>query len=85
MASALGCDLNTAVTNQNTVVAVVFSTGKNGPLPHGANEAQNLDANPLFVSRVPDPPSAPGASTTISWSGSRSVLYGRMVAAGVLP
>ena len=41
----LGCDLNTAVTNQNTVVAVVFSTGKNGPLPHGANEAQNLDAN----------------------------------------
>lgn len=86
VASALACDPNTAVTNQNTVVAVVFSTGKNGPLPHGANEAQNLDANPLFVSRVPDPPSAPGGEydDLLVWIPV-GVLYGRMVAAGVLP
>jgi prepilin-type N-terminal cleavage/methylation domain-containing protein len=84
-ASALACDAGTSLTNQNTVVALVFSTGKNGA-PGGANEARNLDGNPLFVSRTPDPPSAAGGEfdDLLVWIPV-GLLYGRMVAAGVLP
>ena len=51
------CDAGASLTNQNTVVALVFSTGRNA-LASGANEARNLDENALFVSRPPDPPTA---------------------------
>lgn len=86
VASAGACDPNTSVTNQSTVVAVLFSTGKNGPGASGANEARNLDANALFVSRTPDPPGAPGGEfdDLVVWMPV-GLLYGRMVAAGVLP
>jgi prepilin-type N-terminal cleavage/methylation domain-containing protein len=86
VATALGCDPNTSMTNQNTVVAIVFSTGRNGGPPRGANEARNLDANALFVSRPPDPPGAPGGEfdDLLVWIPV-GLLYGRMVAAGVLP
>ena len=85
-AAAASCDANTSLTNQNIVVAVVFSTGKNGPGANGMNEARNLDANALFVSRVPDPPGAPGGEfdDLLAWIPV-GLLYGRMVAAGVLP
>src|SRR4051812_19200448 len=44
--AATTCDAGTSVTNQNTVVAIVFSTGKNGANGGtGTNEARNLDAN----------------------------------------
>jgi prepilin-type N-terminal cleavage/methylation domain-containing protein len=84
--AALTCDPNTSVTNQNTVVAVVFSTGKNAGIAGGANEARNLDGNALFVSRVPDPPGGPGGEfdDLLVWIPV-GLLYGRMVAAGVLP
>jgi prepilin-type N-terminal cleavage/methylation domain-containing protein len=86
VASAAACDPNTSITNQNTVVAVVFSTGRNGPGASGANEARNLDANALFVSRTPDPPGAPGGEfdDLVVWMPV-GLLYGRMVAASVLP
>lgn len=86
VAAALACDPNTAVTNQSTVVAIVFSTGKNGASGGGANEARNLDGNPLFVSRTPDPPGATGGEfdDLLVWIPV-GLLYGRMVAAGVLP
>jgi hypothetical protein len=82
----VACDPNTSITNQNTVVAVVFSTSRNGPGASGANEARNLDANALFVSRTPDPPGAPGGEfdDLVVWMPV-GLLYGRMVAAGVLP
>lgn len=85
-ATALACDAGTSLTNQNTVVALVFSTGKNGALGSGANEARNLDGNALFVSRPPDPPSAAGGEfdDLVVWIPV-GLLYGRMVAAGVLP
>jgi prepilin-type N-terminal cleavage/methylation domain-containing protein len=85
-ATALTCDAGTSLTNQNTVVALVFSTGKNGALGSGANEARNLDGNALFVSRPPDPPSAAGGEfdDLVVWIPV-GLLYGRMVAAGVLP
>jgi prepilin-type N-terminal cleavage/methylation domain-containing protein len=86
VASAAACDPNTSITNQNTVVAIVLSTGRNGPGASGANEARNLDANGLFVSRTPDPPGAPGGEfdDLVVWLPA-GLLYGRMVAAGVLP
>lgn len=85
-AGALACDAGTSLTNQNTVVALVFSTGRNGAPGGGANEARNLDADPLFVSRPPDPPTAPGGEfdDLLVWIPV-GLLYGRMVAAGVLP
>ena len=51
-----------------------------------AREARNLDANALFVSRAPDPPSAAGGEfdDQMVWIPV-GLLYGRMVAAGVLP
>jgi prepilin-type N-terminal cleavage/methylation domain-containing protein len=85
-AAAAACDPNTSMTNQSTVVAIVFSTGKNGATGAGANEARNLDGNALFVSRVPDPPGAAGGEfdDLLVWIPV-GLLYGRMVAAGVLP
>ncbi len=85
--SAVACDAGTSVTNQNTVVAIVFSTGRNSATGgSGANEARNLDGNALFVSRVPDPPSAAGGEfdDLLAWIPVGQ-LYGRMIAAGVLP
>lgn len=84
--SAAACDAGTSTTNQNTVVAIVFSTGRNAGAPRGANEARNLDANALFVSRPPDPPGAPGGEfdDLLAWIPV-GLLYGRMVSAGVLP
>lgn len=86
-ASASTCDAGASVTNQNTVVALVLSTGRNGAAgAGGANEARNLDGNALFVSRTPDPPTAPGGEfdDQLVWIPV-GLLYGRMVAAGVLP
>lgn len=87
VASATSCDAGTSVTNQNTLVAIVYSTGRNGATGgSGTNEARNLDGNALFVSRVPDPPSAAGGEfdDILAWVPVGQ-LYGRMIAAGVLP
>ena len=86
-ASSKSCDPNTSATNQNTVVAIVFSTGKNGATGgNGANEARNLDGNALFVSRTPDPPGAVGGEfdDQMLWI-SAGTLYAKLVAAGALP
>jgi prepilin-type N-terminal cleavage/methylation domain-containing protein len=85
LASALACDAGASLTNQNTVVALVFSTGRNA-LAMGANEARNLDGNALFVSRPPDPPTAAGGEfdDLVVWIPV-GLLYGRMIAGGVLP
>jgi prepilin-type N-terminal cleavage/methylation domain-containing protein len=84
-AGAAMCDAGSSVTNQNTVVAIVFSTGKNLG-PSGSSEARNLDANALFVSRAPDPPSAAGGEfdDQLVWIPV-GLLYGRLISAGVLP
>jgi prepilin-type N-terminal cleavage/methylation domain-containing protein len=79
--AAVTCAAGTAVTNQSTVVAIVLSVGKNGALPTtDVNELENIDGDPVFVDTTP--------STTyddmIVWIPV-GLLYGRMIAAGVLP
>jgi len=86
-ASSVACDAGATVTNQNVVVAIVFSTGKNGATGGtGTNEARNLDGNGLFVSRPPDPAGTAGGEfdDMMVWIPV-GLLYGRMIAAGVLP
>ena len=81
------CDANTSVTNQNIVVAIVFSTGKNSTTGGtGTNEARNLDNNALFVSRTPDPAGATGGEfdDQMVWIPVGE-LYGKLIAAGILP
>jgi type II secretory pathway pseudopilin PulG len=85
------CAAGTAVTNQNIVVALVLSTGKNGGAgPQGANETENVDGSgtvdAVFVSRPPDPAGAAGGEfdDLLTWIPA-GLLYSRMIAAGVLP
>jgi len=81
------CDANTSVTNQNIVVAIAFSTGKNGATGGtGTNEARNLDSNALFVSRAPDPAGAAGGEfdDQMTWI-TVGELYAKLIAAGLLP
>jgi type II secretory pathway pseudopilin PulG len=85
--AATTCDAGTAVTNQNTVVAIIFSTGKNGATGGtGTNEARNLDNNQLFVSKTPDPPGAAGGEfdDQMVWI-TAGELYSKLIAAGRLP
>ncbi len=82
-----GCATGTTVTNQNTVVLIVYSTGRGGSVAAaGSNAAENLDGDVLFVARPPDPPDAPGGEFDhlVAWLPV-SLLYSRMIAAGVLP
>jgi len=81
------CDANTSATNQNVVVAIVYSTGKNGAIGGtGTNEARNLDNNALFVSRPLDAAGAVGGAfdDQMAWIPVGE-FYGKLIAAGVLP
>lgn len=81
------CAVGNSVTNQNTVVAIVYSTGKNGSSgPQGANETENVDGDPVFVSRAPDAAGALGGEfdDLLVWL-TAGALYGRMISAGMLP
>jgi hypothetical protein len=77
-----------AIMTTSTVVAVVFSTGKNGALPGaaGADEGANLDGDAIFVSHPPAPVGAPNGEfdDQFTWV-SVGELYGKLVSAGVLP
>lgn len=91
IAAGNACSAGTAVTNKEVVAAIVFSTGKNGALgPQGSNETENVNVqgnvNRVFVSKTPDPA---GATTgefddLLVWIPA-GVLYGKLIAAGVLP
>jgi prepilin-type N-terminal cleavage/methylation domain-containing protein len=85
--TSTSCDSNTVVTNTSTVVAIVYSTGKNTASGgSGTNEARNLDGNALFVSRSPDSSDATGGEfdDQMAWI-TVGQLYGRLISAGVLP
>lgn len=85
--TATSCDAGTALVTQNLVVAIVFSTGKNGPAGGtGVHEARNLDSNQLFVWRTPQPVTAAGGEfdDQMTWI-TVGELYGRLISAGLLP
>ena len=93
--SAISCGGAPAGANQimtqNLVVAIIFSTGKNGATGGtGADEAANLDGqgnvNPAFVFHTPTPSTAANGEfdDQFTWI-TVGELYGKLIAAGVLP
>jgi prepilin-type N-terminal cleavage/methylation domain-containing protein len=95
--SATSCGGAPAGANQimskSLVVAIIFSTGKNGATPTGgtgADEAANLNgggnADPVFVYHTPtDSNFANGEfDDQFTWI-TMGELYGKLIAAGVLP
>lgn len=91
VAAGNACSAGTAVTNKEVVSAIVFSTGKNGNLgPQGTNETENVNGqgtvNRVFVSKTPDPVGVVTGEfdDLLVWIPA-GVLYGRLIAAGVLP
>lgn len=85
---ALPANAANYLTNQTTVVALVLSTGKNGALGSaGADEAANVDgADGTFVFHTPTPVGAANGEFDdyLVWI-TVGELYGRLIAAGVLP
>jgi hypothetical protein len=82
-----GCGTANPVTNQTTLVAIIFSTGKNGAgTAGGTDEAANLDGNRVFVWHTPTPVGATNGTfdDQITWI-TVGELYGRLIAAGQLP
>ena len=86
-ASSCGATGN-ALTNQNLVVATVYSVGKNFATVRsgGADEAANLNGDAVFVNHPPAPAGAPNGQfdDRLTWI-TVGELYGRLIAAGVLP
>ncbi len=79
------------IMTQNLVVAFIFSTGKNGATGGtGPDEAANLDGqgavNPIFVFHTPTPSTAANGEfdDQFTWI-TVGELYGKLIAAGVLP
>jgi prepilin-type N-terminal cleavage/methylation domain-containing protein len=84
---ASSCNTALPVTNQNTLVAIVYSTGKNGAGGSaGTDEAANLNGDRVFVWHTPTPVGAANGEfdDQMAWI-SVGELYGRLVAAGALP
>lgn len=77
-----------ALTNQNLVVAAAYSVGKNfAPVGSGGpDEAANLNGDAVFVNHPPAPAGAPNGEFDdhLTWI-TVGELYGRLIAAGVLP
>jgi type II secretory pathway pseudopilin PulG len=75
------------VTNQNIVAAIIFSVGKNGAVgAAGADEAANLNGDPVFVFHTPAAKEAANGEFDdhLVWIPVGE-LYGRLISAGVLP
>ena len=77
-----------AIMTTTTVVAVVYSTGKNGAGSHagGPDEGANLDADPIFVAHPPAPVGAANGEfdDQVTWIAVGE-LYGKLISAGLLP
>ena len=69
------------VVSQNLIAAIVYSTGKSGATGAlGADEAANLNGDPVFVFHTP----APNFDDQYLWI-TAGELYGRLIAAAILP
>ena len=85
-ATACGGTANQIMT-QNLIVAIVLSTGKNGAIGGGGiDEAANLNGDQVFVFHVPAPSGAANGEfdDQFTWI-TVGELYGKLIAAGVLP
>jgi prepilin-type N-terminal cleavage/methylation domain-containing protein len=75
------------VMSQNLVAAIVFSTGKNGATGSaGIDEAANVDGDRVFVWHTPAPAGAANGEfdDQMTWIAVGE-LYGKLIAAGILP
>lgn len=76
------------IMSQSLIVAIVFSTGKNGPLVCATctDENANLDSNATFVFHAPASSGAGNGEfdDQMIWV-TVGELYGKLIAAGVLP
>jgi hypothetical protein len=70
------------------VVAIIFSTGKNGAIPCATctDESANTDGNQVFVFHTPTPSTFVNGEfdDQFIWIAVGE-LYGKLIAAGVLP
>jgi prepilin-type N-terminal cleavage/methylation domain-containing protein len=75
------------IMTQSLVVALIFSTGKNGAAGgSGVDEGANLNGDQVFVSHTPTPNTAVNGEfdDQFTWI-TVGELYGKMITAGVLP
>ena len=86
-ASSCGASSN-VLTNQNVVVALVWSGGKSfSSAPSGSpDENANLNGDAVFVSRPPSPAGGAGGAfdDMLVWIPA-SIVYSRLIVAGALP
>ncbi len=85
--TATSCNTAVPVTNQNTLVAIIFSTGPNGAAGSaGIDEAANLNGDRVFVWHTPAPVGAANGAfdDQMTWI-TVGELYGKLIAAGLLP
>ena len=85
--SATACNAAVPLTNQNTLVALVFSTGKNGAAGSaGIDEAANLNGDRVFVWHTPTPVGFVNGEfdDQLTWV-SVGELYAKLISAGILP
>lgn len=87
-ATTCGAAAGNALTNQITVVAVVYSVGRNNAVigSGGIDEAANINGDRVFVSH----PQAPVGATNGEFDDQMlwltvGELYGKLIAAGALP
>jgi prepilin-type N-terminal cleavage/methylation domain-containing protein len=77
-----------ALTNQTTAVAVVYSVGKNNASigSGGIDEAANINGDRVFVTHPPAPVGATNGEfdDQLQWV-TVGELYGKLIAAGLLP
>ena len=85
--TATSCGAAASVTNQTTLAAIVFSTGKNGATGSaGIDEAANVNGDRVFVWHTPTPVGATNGAfdDQMTWI-TVGELYGKLIAAGLLP
>jgi len=85
-ATSCGAPAN-ALTNQNVIAALVYSPGRNSTQgAAGVDETANANGDAVFVSHPPAPAGVANGEfdDQIAWIAVGE-LYGRLIAAGVLP
>jgi prepilin-type N-terminal cleavage/methylation domain-containing protein len=85
--TATTCGGAVSLTNQTTLVALVFSTGRNGASGSGgSDEAANVNGDRVFVWHTPTPVGFVNGEfdDQMTWI-SVGELYAKLIAAGVLP